>query len=459
MVDGLRVVGVDGQVLTDDVAPVDEPRGARVAVDRLRRPVARRDVRRCRRPCRRAARRRCARRRRRLREGVEAELVGRRVLTGPLGVAAVVADAGEELLVAAPVRVGEHEVGALAQLRAQLPSGRATPISSTSDRPSSSPAAAASTMPSPSPASSTGCSVGAACTIGIASLHVEERDRRRVGGVGRDRAARVASIAGTDGRGAVRRAGAEAARRVEARRAAGRRAAARAGAGCGVSKRSYCEVGAQRDGADVGEPRERRERVGLEGAVLDAGGRARRAGSPTAPSPTAASRARRTGRSVSPGVIGSMVSPQRYAAKSQPGISSTRVASPSRCIAAMASCPVRGDVLGRGRGAARGSRCVQHRRRAPRARARRPRTVGQHARRARGASAATPAATRPARPEDEERHRARRVAQREPGRGVAGERLEQRAVRARVVVGPRADARRPCRRRRGARSRRGGATA
>ena len=109
VVDGLLPIGVDGQVLADHVA-VDEPRGARVAVDRLGRAVARRDV---------AAAvdgaalllDDGATAVAGLRERVEVVLGARRILTGPLGVAAVVADAPEELLVATPVGVGEHQVG------------------------------------------------------------------------------------------------------------------------------------------------------------------------------------------------------------------------------------------------------------------------------------------------------------------------------------------------------------
>ena len=67
-----------------------------------------------------------------------------------------------------------------------------------------------------------------------------------------------------------------------------------------------------------------------------------------------------------------------------------------------------------------------------------PTSTGGHHEPKRGISALTPAATRPARPSTR-RGTARRVAQRQAGRGVAGERLEQRAVGARVVVGPGAD--------------------
>ena len=52
------------------------------------------------------------------------------------------------------------------------------------------------------------------------------------------------------------------------------------------------------------------------------------------------------GRSISPGVIGSTVLPQRYDAKSEPGSSSTRVPSSRRVEVLRGVVPVLRDVLG-----------------------------------------------------------------------------------------------------------------
>ena len=97
--------------------------------------------------------------------------------------------------------------------------------------------------------------------------------------------------------------------------------------GPGEAEALVLEVGTQHDVADAHEPGDRREDRRLEDAVLELAvegdhqvGRRRRAPGDQLPG--------RIGPVHEPGVIGSMVVPQRYEAKSLPGISSTRVALP-----------------------------------------------------------------------------------------------------------------------------------
>ena len=156
------------------------------------------------------------------------------------------------------------------------------------------------------------------------------------------------------------------------------------------------------------------------------------------------------GRSVSPGVTGSIVLPHRYAAKSAPGISSTRVSLPSRSSAAAASSQYAGTSSGRDTPVERNPTLHTGARAAnassptntPPASSGLGHGGAFHRMRVAVtvASAPTPAASSPASPSTMTGATRGGVAQREPGRRVVRERLEHASVDAGIVVRPRTDA-------------------
>ena len=141
------------------------------------------------------------------------------------------------------------------------------PSSSTRARPSTMPAAAASTMPSPSPASTIGCSVGAACTIGMAPF---TSNSATFGGLAASAGMRSESavVHRHVGRRDVGGGGAEGDGRPQPRdRLVGELGPDQLRSG-GVEALPL-EIGAQHDRADAAETREGGERVGLEHALLE----------------------------------------------------------------------------------------------------------------------------------------------------------------------------------------------
>ena len=418
------------------------PCGRRIAVERERRPIVRvvagRTARtRSRPPCRRAAPRRSGPRRShprpRRRDGSRC----RRSTVAALPRSVAPTSSRNRSQRRARLRLVSVTTSAASRARsASVSASRSSAVvRSTTARPSSSPAAAASTIPSPLPASTTGRAADAVCTICCGS----STGKSATGG-GSASAASVASIASGGQRGRFGVSGPNAsgdpspgASGSVSQRHSSRAAACRSARTRGRSARGPC-----------------RRRASARRAA--SASRAR-----TCP-PACAGRARRAGRRP-PGVPYGSTSRASTRTVDQPGRDrfhrvpppvrgevscrgsrDTRAPSSPSSSARADRVPVRGHVLGSVQRGPRGSRCATPAGTPTTATAPTTTAAPRLVRATRDRARATPARDERGDAEHDHRNDARRVAEARGRARSRSRRLEQPAVRAGVVVRPRADA-------------------